>query len=83
MRKYSATIFSAIVLGFVSVVLEFPTKNMLANLGLPLIIITGIAVLYNFINSIMKKRTTQISRSLMHFGIILILTMNLNHRNIL
>jgi cytochrome c-type biogenesis protein CcmF len=72
MRKYSAALFGSVALGFICVVIGFPTSNMLANLGLPLAFIAGIAVLYNFATSVMKKRTTQISRSLMHFGIVLI-----------
>ncbi len=72
MKKYSATLLGAIVLGFAGVLFGFPTSNMLANLGLPLAFIAGIAVLYNLVNSVMKKRTTQISRSFLHFGIVLI-----------
>ena len=73
MRKYSAVLFGSIVLGFVGVVMGFPTSNMMANLGLPLTVIAGGSVAYNLVNSIMKKRTTQISRSLLHLGIVFVM----------
>ncbi len=72
MRKYSAALLGAVVLGFIGIVMEFPTSNMMANLGLPLTAIAGVSVAYNLINSLMKKRTTQISRSLLHLGIVII-----------
>jgi len=73
MRKYSAALFGAIALGFIGVVMEFPTRNSMANLGLPLTVIAGVSVAYNLIRSLLKKRTTQISRSLLHLGIVIIL----------
>ncbi|MFC1803309.1 cytochrome c biogenesis protein CcsA [Thermoproteota archaeon] len=73
MKKYSAVLFGSIILGFVGVFTSFPTNNMLANLGLPLVFIAGVAVLYNMISSVMKKRTLQISRSFLHFGIVVIM----------
>ena len=73
MRKYSAALFGAIVLGFICILLEFPTSNTMANLGLPLTAIAGISVSYNLINSLLKKRTTQISRGLLHLGIVIVL----------
>ncbi len=73
MKKYSAVLFGAVLLGFGGVVMEFPTRNMLANLGLPLTFIAGAAVLYNFANSLMKKRNTQVHRSFLHLGIVIIL----------
>jgi cytochrome c-type biogenesis protein CcmF len=72
LRKYAVAIFGALVLGFVSVFIQFPTSNMLANFGIPIAAIAGLAVTYNFATSVRKKRATQISRSLMHFGIILV-----------
>lgn len=71
-REYAATIFGALVLGFAGVVIQFPSSNTLGNLGFPLSVIAGLAILYNLVTSIMKKRTTQISRSLMHLGIIIV-----------
>ena len=73
MKKYSATLFGAVLLGFAGVVLEFPTSNMLANLGLPITAIAGIAVLYNLVNSLMKKRSAQLNRSFLHLGIVIVL----------
>ncbi len=73
MKKYSATLLGALVLGFVGIVLGFPTNNMLVNLGFPLTIIAGVAVLYNLATSVMKKRTTQISRSILHLGIVIVM----------
>ncbi|TFH18388.1 hypothetical protein E4H04_03645 [Candidatus Bathyarchaeota archaeon] len=73
MKKYSATLLGSLVLGFVGIVLGFPTNNMLVNLGFPLTVIAGVAVLYNLTTSVMKKRTTQISRSILHLGIVIVM----------
>ncbi len=73
MKKYAATLFGSLVLGLICVFLGLPTGNMLVNLGMPIIFIAGLAVLYNFVTSVLKKRTTQISRTLLHFGIIIVL----------
>lgn len=72
MKKYSAALFGAVLLGFGGVVFGFPTRNMMANLGLPLTVIAGAATVYSFVISITKKRTTQISRSLLHMGIVIV-----------
>jgi cytochrome c biogenesis factor len=45
---------------------------MLANLGLPLTFVSTIAVLYNLADSVLKKRTMQVSRSFLHLGVVLI-----------
>ena len=73
LRKYAATLLGAVILGLVFVFMGFPTGNMLANLGMPLILIAGIAVLYNLVTSVPKGRTTQISRSILHLGIVIVL----------
>ncbi|MFH1178827.1 MAG: cytochrome c biogenesis protein CcsA [Candidatus Bathyarchaeota archaeon] len=73
MKKYSATLLGSLVLGFVGIVLGFPTNNMLVNLGFPLTVIAGVAVLYNLATSVMKKKTTQISRSILHLGIVIVM----------
>ncbi|MGW8180638.1 MAG: hypothetical protein ACWGQW_18040, partial [bacterium] len=43
------------------------------NLGFPVTVIAGLAVLYNLVNSLTKKNTTQISRSLLHLGIVIVM----------
>jgi cytochrome c biogenesis factor len=53
--------------------MEYPTSNMLANLGLPLTFIAGISTLYHLFTSIQKKRKLQISRSFLHFGVVVIM----------
>ncbi|MCW4012148.1 MAG: cytochrome c biogenesis protein CcsA, partial [Candidatus Bathyarchaeota archaeon] len=73
MKKYSATLFGAVLLGFGGVIMEFPTSNMLVNLGLPITTIAGVAVLYNLINSLMKKRSAQVHRSFLHLGIVIVM----------
>jgi cytochrome c biogenesis factor len=72
-KKYSATVFGAIILGILGVIIKFPTGNMLANLGLPLTFIAGVATLYHLFTSIQKKRKLQISRSFLHFGVVVIM----------
>jgi cytochrome c biogenesis factor len=73
LRKYAVSIFGALVIGFICIIVEFPTSNILANLGIPIVLMAGLAVTHNFAISIVRKNITQVSRSLMHFGIILIL----------
>ena len=73
MKKFFATIIGILILGFGGVVIGLPTHNMLVNLGFPIVVAAGIAVLYNLVNSVMKKRTTQISRSLLHLGIVIVM----------
>jgi cytochrome c biogenesis factor len=72
-KKYSATVFGAVLLGIMGVIIKFPTGNMLANLGLPLTFIAGVATLYHLFTSIQKKRKLQISRSFLHFGVVVIM----------
>jgi len=72
-KKYSATVFGTVILGVMGVIMEYPTSNMLANLGLPLTFIAGISTLYHLFTSIQKKRKLQISRSFMHFGVVVIM----------
>ncbi len=72
-KKYSATVFGAVLLGIMGVIIKFPTGNMLANLGLPLTFIAGVATLYHLFTSIQKKRKRQISRSFLHFGVVVIM----------
>ena len=53
--------------------MNFPTGNMLANLGIPLTFIAGLSTLYHLFTSIQKKRKLQISRSFLHFGVVIIM----------
>jgi len=73
MKKYSATVIGVLLLGFGCIVINFPTQNMLVNLGFPVTVIAGLAVLYNLVDSLTKKNTTQISRSLLHLGIVIVM----------
>jgi cytochrome c biogenesis factor len=73
MKKYSASLFGAVILGFVGVIMDFPTSNVLANLGLPLTAFAAIASLYHLFTSIQKSRKLQISRSILHFGVTVVM----------
>ena len=73
MKKYSTALVGTVVLGLIAVFLGVPTHNMLVNLGFPIAVVAGLAVLYNLVNSVMKKRSTQISRSLLHLGIVIVM----------
>ena len=53
--------------------MKYPTNNMLANLGIPLTFVAGISTLYHLATSIQKKRKLQISRSFLHFGVVVIM----------
>jgi cytochrome c biogenesis factor len=66
-------LFAAMILGFGGIIMEFPTRNMMANLGLPLTFIAVLSTLYNLVSSIQKSRKLQISRSILHFGIVVIM----------
>jgi cytochrome c biogenesis factor len=57
----------------IGVFMKYPTGNMLANLGLPLTFIAGLATVYHLFRSIQKKRKLQISRSFLHFGVVVIM----------
>ncbi|MBT5641998.1 cytochrome c biogenesis protein CcsA [Candidatus Bathyarchaeota archaeon] len=72
-KKYSATVFGVVILGVVGAVMKYPTGNMLANLGIPMAFVAGIATVYHLITSIQKKRKLQISRSFLHFGVVIIM----------
>ncbi len=72
-KKYSATIFGAVILGIAGVIMNFPTGNMLANLGIPLTFIAGLSTLYHLFTSIQRKRKLQISRSFLHLGVVVIM----------
>ncbi len=72
-KKYSATVFGVVILGVVGAVTKYPTGNMLANLGIPMTFVAGIATVYHLITSIQKKRKLQISRSFLHFGVVVIM----------
>ena len=73
MKKYSATLFGAVILGVAGVITNFPTSNTLANLGLPLTALAGLASIYHLFTSIQKSRKLQISRSILHFGVAVIM----------
>ena len=72
LRKYAAVLFGTVVVSFIAVFTQFPTSNMLANLGIPIAMIALIATLYGLVTNLMKKRITQISRSLLHLGITIV-----------
>jgi cytochrome c biogenesis factor len=72
MRRYTAILFGSIIIGVLSTVARFPTGNMLANFGLPLTLVSLIAVLYNLVNRLLKKRSLQVSRGFLHLGVVLI-----------
>jgi cytochrome c-type biogenesis protein CcmF len=72
LRKYTIILVGSIIIGLIGAIFNYPTNNMLANFGLPLSFISILAVLYNLIYGILRKKTLQISRGFLHFGVVLI-----------
>jgi cytochrome c biogenesis factor len=71
-RRYTAILFGSVAIGVVGAMGSFPTSNMMANLGLPLTLVSLIVVLYNLVNRLLKKRSLHFSRGFLHLGVVLI-----------
>ncbi len=73
-KKYAGLIAAVLVTGVVLALLGKPTPNPLANFGLPLLIVAGFAIAYNFARLLRKKNSTRLwGKTLVHLAIIVIL----------
>jgi cytochrome c-type biogenesis protein CcmF len=75
MKKYAGIIAALLVIGVVLALLRHPTPDPLANLGLPLLIATGIAITYNFARLLSKKNSSSRlwGKTFLHLAVIIIL----------
>jgi cytochrome c biogenesis factor len=75
LRKFTILVVGALGAGAVLVQVQWPTPNMLANLGIPLLIVALFAVIYRLVKVLPKKKRSLrlFGRSLLHFAIIVTL----------
>jgi len=77
MKKYLVLILAVLGVGAVLAWLGQPTPNPLANFGLPLLIVAGFAIAYNFARVLRrsaKKNSTRLwGKTIVHLAIIIIL----------
>jgi len=74
-KKFAGLIVGALGAGVVLVQVQRPTPNMLANLGIPLLIVALFAVIYRIVRVLPKKKRSLrlFGRGLLHFAIIVTL----------
>ncbi|MBK5190915.1 MAG: cytochrome c biogenesis protein CcsA [Methanosarcinales archaeon] len=75
MKRYAGLITAVLITGVVLALLGQPTPNPLANFGLPLLIVAGFAIAYNFARLRSKKNSSSRlwGKTLVHLAIIVIL----------
>lgn len=74
-KKFAALVAVALGVGVVLVQAQQPTPNMLANLGIPLLIVALCAVIYRLVQALPPKRRSfrLFGRSLLHLAIVVTL----------
>lgn len=74
-RKFVVLLAGTLVVGILLAFLQWPTPNLLANLGIPLLALGFSATLYRVISVLPKNRRSlrQFGRSLLHLAIIITL----------
>ncbi len=74
-RKFALLVVGALGAGVVLVPVQWPTPNLLANLGLPLLIVALLAVVYRLVRVLARREKSLrlFGRSLLHFAIIVTL----------
>jgi cytochrome c-type biogenesis protein CcmF len=70
-RKYLWLALFGLAAGSVLAVFKFPTPNALANVGIPIVLIAGVAVIASFVRGLVA-RSTMAGLRLVHLGAILI-----------
>ncbi len=75
MKKYTLLIGAVLGVGAALAWLGQPTPNPLANFGLPLLLVAGIAITYNFARLLLKKNSSSRlwGKTIIHLAIIIIL----------
>jgi len=75
MEKYAMLIAAVLSIGVVLALLGQPTPNSFANFGLPLLLVAGVAIAYNFARLLPKKNSSSRlwGKTIVHLAIIVIL----------
>jgi len=75
MKKYARLIAAVLSIGVVLALLGQPTPNPLANFGLPLLLVAGFAIAYNFARLLSKKNSSSRlwGKTIVHLAVIIIL----------
>ena len=75
MKRYAMLIVAVLGIGAVLAAIGQPTPNPFANLGLPLLMVAGIAIAYNFARLLSKKNSSSRlwGKTIVHLAIITIL----------
>lgn len=75
MKRYVMLIVAVLGIGAVLAALGQPTPNPLVNLGLPLLMVAGIAIAYNFARLLSKKNSSSRlwGKTIVHLAVIIIL----------
>jgi cytochrome c biogenesis factor len=71
-KKFGAVAVATIIAGFVLAVLGWPTPDILANIGIPLLLLALVFVGFDLVQSVAKKQRTlkMIGRNLLFLGMI-------------
>ncbi len=74
-KEFTGFVGCAVVVGIVLVLLRWPTSNVLANFGIPLLVVALVSVMYKLSKTLLaKKRSTRVfGRSLLHLAIVVTL----------
>ncbi len=74
-KKFTGLVVGALGAGVAFIQVQWPTPNMLANLGIPVLIVALFAVIYRLVRVLLKKKRSLrlFGRSLLHFAIIVTL----------
>jgi cytochrome c-type biogenesis protein CcmF len=74
MKTYAGLLGGLLVLGVIFGFLDFPTTNMLANLGIPFSLFALGAVIYSTFERLLRgsRSSVLISRNLIHLGVVLV-----------
>jgi cytochrome c-type biogenesis protein CcmF len=76
-KRYAGLILAVLGVGAILALLDQPTPNPLANFGLPLILVAGFAIAYNFALALRRQKqkwnTRLWGKTIVHLAIIIIL----------
>ncbi len=76
LKAFAATVLSCLALGAALTWLNWPARNMLANIGLPPAVVAFLATVYGFIRILVRREGRSfrlLSRSILHIGIVVTL----------
>ncbi len=74
LERYIMLIVAVLVMGLVLALFGLPTPNPLTNFGLPLLLVAGFAIAYNFAKVMKKRNSLHLwGKTMIHLAIIIIL----------